>query len=104
VISEVTRHARKRGKERMGLSLAAVERMADMALMKGIKHSETTGAFRKYLDRLFMADGKANVAWIYAETIFLFYKETLITVLNLPKEYRLAVTKIKLRKAEGLAS
>jgi hypothetical protein len=86
----------------MGLSLPAVERMADIALVSGIRHSETTGPLRKYLDRLYLEHGNGNNSRIYAETVFIFNKETLITVLKLPNEFKRAVLKIKVRKAEGV--
>jgi hypothetical protein len=94
----VTVHARGRAKERLGLSTAAIERMAEIALEHGIRHGDTSGGFRRYLDRLYLDYGNANNTRIYGEVVFLFRDRRLITVLHLPHEFKRVVLKIKLRQ------
>ena len=47
---KVTRHGEKRSRERMGLKKKAVDRNAMIALEKGLKHGETCGGLKRYLD------------------------------------------------------
>lgn len=90
----MTYHAYERGKERMGLGDRAIQRMAERAFEKGISVSETTGRFRRYLERLYDSHGNGNNLRVYGEKIFVFQNETLITILHLPNDYKKAAKKL----------
>lgn len=84
----MTKHAIERGKERMGLNRKALKRMAKKALVEGKPHSSTRGRLRKYITKLFFQEGKANNTKIYGEFIYLFHNDLLITVYNLPNNFK----------------
>ena len=90
---KVTRHSVQRAGERMGLPKKAVERQAALALVKGLRHSETNGSLNRYFTHLFFSHRTANNIRIYNEHVFIFDEETLVTVLKLPNEYKFVVRK-----------
>lgn len=94
----LTHHGRDRMKERLGLSLGASERLATLALEKGIEHGETAGALRRFIDKQAMTHGGAHYR-IYAQSLFIFQEGRLVTVLKLPNALKAAAQKIKQRKA-----
>lgn len=80
----ITNHSEKRIKERTGLSKKQSDKLALNALEHGITHREAKGNLKKYLDKLFLSHGKANNMRVYNQKVFLFDRNTLITVINLP--------------------
>jgi hypothetical protein len=97
---KLTRHSKERIEERVGLSKEASEKMAQKALQFGITHGETVGQFNKFLTRLCMKNRAINNIRVYNRYVFLFAKETLITVLNLPHDFHGAEDKLKKRKKQ----
>ena len=87
----VTDHAAKRTKQRAGLP---------KALQNGIRHEETKGALRRYLDSVYLKRETANNIRIYCNNVYLFHNEMLITLYPLPPEFRRIATKLwkELRK------
>ena len=94
----VTKHANKRIRERMGANKKSVESIAQAALDKGIKHVETTGRLHKYISWLYTSHMSGNNIRIYCQKVFIFHNSSLITVFKLPNEYLKAVNKILERK------
>lgn len=92
---EVTEHAKKRIKERMGLSKDSTYKIAQKALQKGITHIETKGSLHRYLDMLFLQYRNANNLRIYAEKVFIFNNDRLITVFDLPNHYKKYANELK---------
>lgn len=81
----VTRHAEKRAKQRLGLPRSAVRRMAHKAYFEGARHEETEGRTRAFLDALYlMPDNSVDTVRVHGEFIYLFAGRTLITVLRIP--------------------
>lgn len=93
----MTRHALERSKERIGLDRRAAERLAGIALTKGLKLEDLTDGFRWVISRI-IESGQGDNVRIYAEKIFIFGGETLITVLPLTNEYKRIVRKIEAAK------
>ena len=90
-VPDVTRHGARRARERTGVPKSAVGRMAANALEKGLPHEDTSGGLRRYLDWLYVkGDGGANNMRVYGDHIYLFNGKILITVFNVPPEYRKA--------------
>lgn len=96
-----TEHAKERGRERFSLSASSVERMAQIALEKGIKHSDTAGALKRYLDDLYLRHGTANNNRVYGEIVFVFRGSKLITFYPLPGRFKKTVAKLRARQKEG---
>lgn len=91
----VTKHAAERGDSRLGLRLGSLTRMAELALENGIKHSETSGSLKRYIDKLFLTHRNGSNIRIYGETVFIFAGEILVTVLPLDNRHKKTVKKIK---------
>ena len=87
----VSRHGDKRARQRAGLPRKAVERMAGVALSKGIGYGEAYGSLKGYLGWLYARyDGSGNNIRIYGDKVWVFHDGTLITMLNVPGEQRKA--------------
>lgn len=84
----ITAHAYKRAKERLGLDHNATDRMAVKAFVAGLKHSDCKAKLKKYVDWLFLQYKKCGNIRIYGEAVWLFTEGTLVTILNLPNEYK----------------
>jgi hypothetical protein len=98
----VTYHAEERIKIRMGLGKSAFEKVATKALECGLKHKDVAGKLKRYLDKIYLDHGNANNMRIYNNKIFLFCGDILITVFDLPSEFRKTVEKIKKQKERSI--
>ena len=95
----VTKHGNKRSRERIGIPKKAVDRNAKNALENGLTHGQTRGGLKRYLDFLyFHGNGEANNMRVYGDHVYLFHDEILITVLNVPPEYRKQAAKLQRKK------
>lgn len=56
----ITRHAEQRLKERMGLGKKALQRAAEAAYNKGVKHCETIGNLNKWVTSLYFNNRNAD--------------------------------------------
>lgn len=75
----------------MGLPKRSVERNARRALTEGIGHREANGALKRYIAWLYeLYDGNGNNIRIYGDKVWVFHDGILITVLNVPGQYRKA--------------
>lgn len=71
-------------KERCGLNKKAAERMAKKAFYEGITHAQTKGTLNKWITSLYFKNKKANNIRIYGDFAYIFYEETLVTVIPVP--------------------
>ena len=93
VIVDVTQHARKRFKERVGLPKRAAKAAAQRAFDQGICRFETTGRLRRFMDASYRKEDRAaNNLRIYGMHVYVFANTTLITVLHVPEKFRHVVT------------
>ena len=90
----VTKHGKKRIKQRCKVSKKSAYKLAEKALKKGITHSETRGSLNRYLTSLYFKNQTANNIRIYNFKVFIFIGSVLITVLDLPAKYRKTVENI----------
>lgn len=78
--TRTTTHAKKRTKERIGISKKLADKNAKKAMQYGVPRKKTNGKLRRYLDK-FEAD---NVK-VYNRYVYLFsWDKALITVIPLP--------------------
>lgn len=99
----LTDHAVQRARERLGLRRVSLDRLANKALREGIRHAETNGALKRYISGLWENGGeKINNARILGEVIFLFIDKTLITLYQLPLEFRKVLSHYKKVKYEKI--
>ena len=88
----VTRHAEQRTRQRVGLPKRAVDRAAARALKRGKPRQYFLGAFRRYLNFIFMKRRRANNMRVYNGYIYMFDDDVLITVLEAPPKFRTSDT------------
>ena len=58
--------------------------MANLAYEHGMKHSETTGNLRKWVDSQYFYNETANNIRLYGDKAYIFCKNVLITVYRIP--------------------
>lgn len=80
----ITRHAAERLKERIGLGKKALQRAAEAAFDKGLKHSETIGNLKKWVTSLYFNNRAANNIRLYNDKAWIFAEEKLVTVIQIP--------------------
>ena len=81
---KVTKHANKRIRERCGVGKKSCDRMAEIALAQGLSAKEANGQLKRYMDALYFYNKSADNIRIYGGKAWIFNKENLITVLNVP--------------------
>lgn len=91
----VTRHAKQRVRERVGIPARAVQRYAETAYKDGLRHSELTGGLLRYIDGVYLSKRKANDIRVYGEYAFLFQDTILITIINIPNRYKRAARQLQ---------
>lgn len=85
----ISNHAYVRGKERLGLGKRAFDKIVNLALSKGVKHSQLSGKLKRYVDSIyFKTQRKGSNIVLYGEYLFIFQHSFLITVLNLPNDFK----------------
>lgn len=72
----------------MGVPKSAVKKLAVKARNQGVERKDTTGSLRRYLDKVYYYNPNSTLIYIWAEKIFIFADDALVTVLNLPPRYR----------------
>lgn len=97
----VKNHAKDRIHERMGLPKSISEKIAQKALEQGLKHSDTVGNLRRYLDYIYFSHENANGMRIYNNKLFIFHGSVLITVMDLPSKYFKTIESIKKSKTRA---
>ena len=83
----VTKHAKKRMRQRVGADKGNFDKIANRALIHGIPREETDGHLRRRMDAEYHKHQTADNCRFYANKIYVFCKYNLITVLDAPLEY-----------------
>lgn len=79
----VTKHARRRGKQRNGFTKGTVEKMSSRAWVDGLSRDLITGELREVLDRF-----HGKFVRYYINTVYIFNSNgTLITMMNIDPKY-----------------
>lgn len=83
----VTRHAKRRLKERCGVNKNSAQKMAERAFENGISFENAGEILRKYISSIYLKHDKmCNNIRIYGNTVYIFDNQTLITVYLIPQE------------------
>lgn len=93
-----TVHGKERIRKRIGINKKAVEKMKDKAFTLGLTHSETTGSLNKYYTFLYFQNESATNIRIYANYVWIFTNEVLITVFPVPNRHKNSSNKLLKRK------
>lgn len=81
---KVSKHAEQRMRERCGLNKKSIERIAQKAYDKGIKHESTKGRLRKWITGVYFKNTKANNIRLYGDMLYVFCENVLVTVFQIP--------------------
>jgi len=84
----ITKHAEKRLKERIGLNKKVLQRAAETAYEKGIRHNETIGNLNKWVTAKFFQNTNANNIRLYNDKAWIFAGDRLITVIQIPSSLK----------------
>lgn len=66
---QVTKHAKERMKERCGLNDKSSERLAKIAYEKGLRHRDLTGNLKKWVDKQYFYNRRANDSALWGQGI-----------------------------------
>lgn len=69
----VTKHAQYRMKQRCGVNKRSVHRMAKKVFQLGVKHRETTGKLKKWVNGLYLHNRTANQIRLYGDMAYIFH-------------------------------
>lgn len=94
-IAIITKHATKRLKQRTGLKKRNFEKYAQEALTGGIKHNETKGSLKKYIDYLYFRHRNGNNIRVHHRIIWIFANNRLVTVFGLDNKFHKIEDKLK---------
>lgn len=81
---DVTKHATRRIRQRLGINKKSVDKNAERALQFGITHSEAKGKLCKHMDGIYLQNRRPTNMRVYNHSVYLFRDKTLITVIPLP--------------------
>lgn len=91
----ITKHAKKRMKQRCGVNKKSMDRIAEIAYENGLKHGELTGNLKKYVDGLYLKHKAGNQIRLYGDKVYIFHDKRLITVFQIPNNLMKEVTKLR---------
>lgn len=99
----VTKHSKKRCKERLGLSKKCIDKKAKEALIYGIRFYDASGNLKKYMGYLYEShDRDARNIIIYNRDVYVFKGKVLLTIFHVPKQYHAACDKIQKKKFKNI--
>jgi len=89
---EITEHAYRRGKERLGWNKKVLRKMVKKVFDLGLCRHQTKGTLSRYLDELYNAEESKPSIKIYGEFVYIFVANNttdwkLLTMWKLPNEY-----------------
>lgn len=96
----ITKHARYRMKQRCGVGKRSAHRMAEKVYRLGVRHGETSGNLRKWVDAQYFYNRSANQIRLYGDKAYIFHNEKLITVIQIPHNLVPEVAAIRKFKEE----
>lgn len=98
---DITRHGRKRMRQRLGIPKGALSRTAEAALIQGVGHEDSTGKLRSYIEFLYAShNGAAGNIRVYNGYVYVFNGRILITILRVPRELAATAQAQQKRKRE----
>lgn len=89
----ISKHAKDRMKERVGIPKRASLKLATKAYNEGVNHSQARGRLHRYMSKLFLDYRTANNIRVLGKHIYIFAGTHLITVMHLPKNMNGAAKK-----------
>lgn len=84
----LTDHSIEQAKVRFKWNKDSLERMATKAFEEGILHKDTKGQLNRYINKLYLKYEVCNNIRIYGEVVYLFKNGLLITLYQIPNEFK----------------
>ena len=78
----VTRHGKKRMKQRIGVSKGFADEFIQRAWEEGLSHSQVKGELKAWMDKEYLLQKQANNCRFYAGKLFIFCNKILVTILD----------------------
>lgn len=100
-MSIITNHGKKRIRERAGLKSKAAQANSDRAFNEGLDRKELSGSLRRYVDYWYHFNDENAQIKIYNNMVYIFKKDILITMFQLPSRYTKIVKTINDKKKES---
>lgn len=100
-MAKVTRHARKRFKQRLGVHKTDTNKNAKRALREGLSQADVRGELSRFMAALYFRNRTCNNIRLYRGMVYIFARETLITVFPIPYRYREDAAETQRRKEQG---
>ena len=91
---KTTRHGAKRVRKRIGIKKKVVDKIRDKAFVFGIKHSEAKGKLNNYFDYLWYQNPESTNIRMYANYVWIFCGERLVTVFPVPTSHKKSVLRM----------
>lgn len=85
---DISKHAYKRAKSRLGWKKNTLYRMSKKAIYEGVTFKECHGDLRSYLKERQLSDSHSNHLRVYGQNLYLFHNVTLITIYELPNDLK----------------
>lgn len=84
----VSRHAKDRIKERVGIPKKSSDRLVQKVLEKGVERRQTKGRLNKWLTSKYYNNPRYNETriYVYGDKAYIFANNTLITVIQIPQD------------------
>ena len=108
-MASITKHGSERIRERIGVNKKSALRQAELALSRGLKHSDTKGRLKKWIDSKVLTHKRSKHAFneirIYNSKLFVFESEdieNLITVIEIPNNLKDIANKINKKKKSDI--
>jgi hypothetical protein len=83
----VTRHAKVRARQRLGIPSRAIKRLLPRILANGKRREQFSGALRRYLDSIHRQENQKDIV-VWSGYIYILHENKLVTVFAVPQEYR----------------
>ena len=100
--AHVTKHAKKRGKQRIGVKKKDVQKNAQEAMDFGITFNEAKGNLKRYMTKIYLKNEIPNNMRVYNHRLYLFRESLLITVLDIPPDLCRVADSLQRKKKEQL--
>lgn len=98
----ITKHAKRRTKQRVGIKKKDIETNAQKVLEYGLTQTEAKGDLARYMSKVYLRNGIPNNIRAYQHKLYLFKGNVLITVLDIPPQLCKLADKLQKQKNEKI--
>ena len=101
-MAKITKHARKRFKQRMGVHKGDTNKNAKRALREGLSQSDVcrSPGLSRLMSGLFFHNQMANNIRLHNGMVYIFSGQTLFTVFPIPEQFRAEAAALQAERRE----